>query len=126
MIDAAVRGTIPSNSPIEGEVRVGTTAKHTIAGALFVVAASALGGCGGVAYSVRINSVEAKVEKAKELGAEENSPYEYYSAKARVEKAEEEAARAEYGDALDLIDEAETFADRAITQSSAVRKGAGR
>jgi hypothetical protein len=105
---------------------VRTTAKHGIAGALFVFAAATSAGCGGVAYSVRINSVEAKVEKAKELGAEENAPYEYYSAKERVEKAREEAARADYGDALDLIDEAETFADHAIKQSSAVRKGAGR
>ena len=103
-----------------------TTAKHTIAGALFATVAAAMAGCGGVAYSVRINSVEAKVEKAKELGAEANSPYEFYSAKERVDKAREEAARADYGDALDLIDEAETFADQAINQSSAVRKGAGR
>ncbi len=102
-----------------------TTAKHTIAGALFA-AVAAMAGCGGVAYSVRINSVEAKVEKAKELGAEANAPYEYYSAKERVDKAREEAARADYGDALDLIDEAETFANQAINQASAVRKGAGR
>lgn len=104
-----------------------TTAKQTIAGVVFASAVAAvMAGCGGVAYSVRINSVEAKVEKAKELGAEANSPYEYYSAKERVDKAREEAARAEYGDALDLIDEAETFVDKAINQSSAVRKGAGR
>ncbi len=102
------------------------TAKHTIAGAIFAVALASVGGCGGVVYSARINSVEAKVEKAKELGAESSAPYEYYSAKVRVERAQQEASRAEYGDALDLIDEAENFADRAINQSSAVRKGAGR
>ncbi len=83
-------------------------------------------GCGGVIYSARANSVAAKVENAKEMGAETLSPYEYYSAKERAEKAAEEASRADYGDALDLLDEAEAFADKAITQAGAVKKGAGR
>jgi hypothetical protein len=83
-------------------------------------------GCGGVWYTARINSVEGKVEQAKEVGAEQSSPYEYYSAKERVLKAREEAARADYSDAIDLLDEAEEFADKAIQQAAAVRKGAGR
>ena len=91
-----------------------------------IVGSMALSGCGGVMYSARITSVESKIENAKEMGAETLSPYEYYSAQQRVLKAREEAGRADYGDALDLIDEAETFADKAITQSGAVRKGAGR
>jgi hypothetical protein len=83
-------------------------------------------GCGGVLYTARVNSVEAKIEAAKEVGAEASAPYEYYSAKARYEKAREEAGRADYGDALDLLDEAEKFAAQAVDHASAVRKGAGR
>jgi hypothetical protein len=83
-------------------------------------------GCGGVWYTARINTVESKVEQAKEVGAEASAPYEYHSAKERVEKAKEEAARADYSDAIQLLDEAEGFADRAIKQANAVRKGAGR
>jgi hypothetical protein len=92
-----------------------------------VVVAVGLGsvGCGGVAYTAKINSVEGKVEHAKEVQAETYAPYYYYSAKERVLKAREEAARADYGDALDLLDEADADADQAITQAEAVRKGAG-
>jgi len=43
-----------------------------------------------------------------------------------VEKASQEAARADYDDALDLLDEAEADADQAVQQAEAVRKGAGR
>ena len=82
-------------------------------------------GCGGVMYTARINSVEGKVEAAKEVQAEQFAPYYYYSAKERVQKAKEEAARADYGDALDLLDEAENDALKAIEQAEAVRKGAG-
>ena len=90
----------------------------------FAVAVSSVG-CGGVAYTARINSVEGKVEHAKEVQAEAYAPYYYYSAKERVLKAREEASRADYSDALDLLDEAEEDADKAITQAEAVRKGAG-
>lgn len=83
-------------------------------------------GCGGVWYTARINAVEGKVEQAKEVGAEQYAPYEYYSAKERVLKAREEASRADYGDAIDLLEEAESFAEKAIAQARAVRKGAGR
>ncbi len=76
-------------------------------------------------YTARINSVEGKVEHAKEVQAEQYAPYFYYSAKERVLKAREEAARADYGDALDLLDEAENDALKAIEQAEAVRKGAG-
>jgi hypothetical protein len=93
-----------------------------------IAATTSLGsvGCGGVLYSARAASVDSKVENAKEMGAESLAPYYYYSAKERVAKAREEASRAEYGDALDLLDEAEANAEKAIEQAGAVRKGAGR
>ena len=89
-------------------------------------ATSVVGGCGGVLYSAKINGVEAKVERAKEMGAESTAPYEYYSARERVQKAKEEASRADYQDAVDLLDEAEKFVDQALTQAGAVARGAAR
>ncbi len=83
-------------------------------------------GCGGVLYSARVGAVESRIEAAKEVGAESTAPYEYYSAKERWTKATEEAGRADYGDALDLLDEAEKFANDAVNHAGAVRKGAGR
>jgi hypothetical protein len=97
--------------------------------ALTVVAVAVVtgaAGCGGIAYTARANSVAGKVEAAKEVQAEQYAPYYYYSAKERVEKAAIEAARADYDDALDLLDEAEADADQAVQQAEAVRKGAGR
>lgn len=90
------------------------------------IVASSLGGCGGIGYSAKINSVEGKIEKAKEVGAESLAPYYYYSARERALKAREEASHAFYQDALDLLDEADSDADKAIDQAGAVRKGAGR
>lgn len=83
-------------------------------------------GCGGIAYTARANSVAGRVEAAREVQAEQYAPYYYYSATERVKKAQEEAARADYDDALDLLDEAEADADQAVQQAEAVRKGAGR
>ena len=83
-------------------------------------------GCGGIWYTSRVLTVESKVEQAKEIGAEMYSPYEYYLAKEHLIKAQEEAAHADYSDAIDLLDEAEVFAKKAIEQTGAVRKGAGR
>lgn len=82
--------------------------------------------CGGPRYSFRITSVESKVEAAHELGAETYAPYQYYSARERVVKAREQAAHAHYGDALELLDKAEDFAQQAIAQTESVKKGAGR
>ena len=95
-------------------------------GVLAVSVALSSIGCGGVWYSARANTVAGKVEQAKEVGAETSSPYEYYSAKERMTKAMEEASRADYSDAIELLDEAEEYADKAIQQATAVRKGAGR
>jgi hypothetical protein len=109
----------------EGRVRSRILKASVFVVSLSMCASSALG-CGGVIYSARANSVAAKVESAKEMGAETLAPYQYYSAREHAEKAAEEASRADYGDALDLLDEAEAFADKAIEQAGAVKKGAGR
>ncbi len=83
-------------------------------------------GCGNTLYAVDANSAEEKLEEARQLGAEELAPYEYYYAKAHLEKAASEAAEAEYGYASDLAEISEEYAIKAAKLSREARRGAGR
>ncbi|MCL2824878.1 MAG: DUF4398 domain-containing protein [Polyangiaceae bacterium] len=89
-------------------------------------AAFALGGCGGVIYSAKSVGASSRLEEAKQLGAEELAPYEYYYAREHMTKAQEEASRGDYGDALNLLSVADEYAEKAITLARQARRGAGR
>ena len=93
------------------------------AGALLALASS---GCVGTVYAFKAASASSKLEQAKTLGAEELAEYEYYYAKEHLEKASEEAAQAEYGDAIEFADLAAEYADKAIELSRGAHRGAGR
>ena len=82
--------------------------------------------CGGTLYAVQAGAASGKVEEAKAVGAEQLAPYEYYLAVEHLKKASEEASQADYGDAVDLADSAEEFADKAIKLAREAHKGAGR
>jgi len=95
----------------------------------FVVLAGLLslaGGCGGTLYAVSVTNASSKIETARALGAERFAPYEYYYAKEHLQKAMEEAAFADYGDAIHLADDAANMADKAIKLSKAAHEGSGR
>lgn len=94
--------------------------------ALCVGMALMCAGCGNAIYGVKASSASNKVEEAHELGAEKLAPYEYYYAREHLEKAEEEAAEASYGDARDLAETSEEYADKAIELSREAHRGAGR
>jgi hypothetical protein len=83
-------------------------------------------GCGNAIYAVHANAAEERVQEARQLGAEELAPYEYYYAKAHLEKAASEAAQAEYGNAADLAEISEEYANKAVKLSREARRGAGR
>lgn len=83
-------------------------------------------GCGNTIYAFKANSAANKVEEAHELGAEKLAPYEYYYAKLHLEKAQEEAASADYSDAINLCEASEDYADKAIRLTRAAQRGAGR
>jgi hypothetical protein len=83
-------------------------------------------GCGNTLYAIQVNSASSKLEEAEQLGAEKFAPYEFYYAKAHLEKAQHEAAEADYGDATDLASTAEDFADKAIRLSREAHRGGGR
>lgn len=90
--------------------------------------ASLLGatGCGGVIYVVTAAGASSSLEEAQALGAERYAPYEYWYAHEHLWKAKEEAATADYGDAIDFASTAEDYADKAIKLSKAAHGGAGR
>lgn len=82
--------------------------------------------CGNTIYAIQVNAASSKVEEAHELGAEQYAPYEYYYAKEHLEKAESEAAEADYSDAVDLAEASEEYADKAIRLAREAHRGAGR
>ena len=90
------------------------------------VALVAVTGCGNTIYAFKANSAANKVEEAHELGAEKLAPYEYFYAKLHLEKAQEEAAEADYSDAINLAESSEDYADKAIRLTRAAQRGAGR
>ena len=83
-------------------------------------------GCGNALYAVQANSASGKLEEAHELGAEQYAPYEYYYAKEHLQKAQSEAAEADYSDAVDLAATSEEYADKAIRLAREAHRGAGR
>jgi Domain of unknown function (DUF4398) len=83
-------------------------------------------GCGNALYAVQANSAASKLQEAQELGAEQYAPYEYFYAKEHLEKAQTEAAEADYSDAIDLASASEQYADKAVRLTRDAHRGAGR
>jgi hypothetical protein len=83
-------------------------------------------GCGGFFYAIYAGGATSKLETAQQLGAEKYAPYEFYYAQEHLWKAMEEASSANYGDAIDLVEDADKFAEKAITLTKQAHEGAGR
>ncbi|HYQ31362.1 MAG TPA: DUF4398 domain-containing protein [Polyangiaceae bacterium] len=83
-------------------------------------------GCGNTLYAVQANSASGKLEEARELGAELYAPYEYFYAKEHLQKAQTEAAEADYSDAVDLAEVSAAYADKAIRLTREARRGAAK
>jgi hypothetical protein len=95
------------------------------------VAFAALGaalclGCGHTIYAINANTASAKLEEAHELGAELYAPYEYWFALEHLDKAQTEASEGDYGDAIELANIGEEYADKAIQLARDAHRGAGR
>lgn len=85
-----------------------------------------LAGCGHGLFAMQARSAQSKLAEARELSAPDLAPYEYYYAAAHLEKAKQEAADADYGDAIDLAETSEAYAEKAIERSREARQGGGR
>jgi hypothetical protein len=78
-------------------------------------------GCGSVYYTVNVNAAQARLEQAREMGAESVAPYEYYYAREHLREAQLQAAEASYGDAANLAETAEAYAQKAIDVANTKR-----
>jgi hypothetical protein len=85
-----------------------TSLVHTV-----VVLALVAAGCGPVGYTAVLLDATQAVEEARQEGAGETAPYEYYFATAHLEKAREEAGRAEYQHAMEQAGTAQEYGVRA-------------
>jgi hypothetical protein len=74
---------------------------------------AALTGCGPTFYLVNVTPASRVVEEAREAGAAEHAPYEYFYAEAHLVKAREEAAEANYQDAIRFAGVAEEYGVKA-------------
>jgi hypothetical protein len=97
-----------------------------IAMCLVLAGASTTTACGGVYYAATVNAASARVEEAREVGAEQLAPYEFYYAQAHLEQAQVEASEGSYGDAVTFAEAADEFANKAIDLSHEAHKAAGR
>lgn len=93
---------------------------------LACLASFGLFGCGNTFYALQATSASNKLQEAHELNAEKHAPYEYYLASEHLKKAKSEAAEADYGDATNLAEAAEEYADKAIQVTREALRGAGR
>lgn len=93
---------------------------------LVIAAVVGTTGCGNTLYAVQANSASSKLEEARELGAEQYAPYEYFYAREHLQKARSEASEADYSDAIDLAETSEEYADKAIRLAREAHRGAGR
>jgi hypothetical protein len=95
--------------------------------AFVLCAAPALGGCGSVYYAVSVNAAQARLEQARQMGAEHHAAFEYYYAREHLRQAQWEATEASYGDAAAYAEIAEQYAQKAIDLvTAAKREGEGK
>jgi sarcosine oxidase delta subunit len=71
-------------------------------------------GCGGLYYAIEGSAASSRVAEAREVGAEQLAPYEYYYAKAHLEQAASEASQGHYSDAAAYAETAADTASKAI------------
>jgi hypothetical protein len=76
-----------------------------------------LSGCGNILYTYSANGASSKLEEARQAGAEKTALYEYTLAQEHLKKAMSEASEADYGDAYELAQLADGFADQAIDKA---------
>jgi Tfp pilus assembly protein PilF len=76
-------------------------------------AVSSVAACGPSLYTFNVLPASAAVEQAREANAEEHAPYEIHLAMSYLEKAREEAAEANYQDAIRFAERANEYATKA-------------
>jgi len=78
-----------------------------------VVAVISFAACGPTLYSFNIIPASQAVGEAEQANAAEHAPYEYFYARSYLDKAREEAAEANYQDAIRFAEQANEFGTKA-------------
>ena len=78
-----------------------------------VAIAATFAACGPSLYTFNIVPASQAVEQAAQANAAEHAPYEYFYARSYLDKAREEAAEANYQDALRFAETANEFGTKA-------------
>jgi hypothetical protein len=88
---------------------------------LMGIAGPVLAGCGSY-YATSVNAAASRFEQARQLGAETQAPFEYYSARQHLQQARREGADGSDREATAEAETAETYAQRAIDTMQAAKK----
>lgn len=86
------------------------------AAALIALAASAVA-CGPIQSTSRLGEATVALERARVVEADKKAPYEYYSARFYLYKAEEEWSYSDFNAALDYATDAKRAAEAAILKA---------
>ena len=78
-------------------------------------------GCAPVQSTAQLIDADARLDDAREAGAERLAPYEFTSATLYLHQARYEAGYSNYEVALELAQKASDFAATALTRASAAR-----
>ncbi len=76
-------------------------------------AVTSFAACGPSLYTFNIIPASQAVEQARAANAAEHAPYEYFYAQSYLDKAREEAAEANYQDAVRFAERANEFGTKA-------------
>ncbi len=90
------------------------------------IAVSSLVACGPSLYTFNIIPASQAVEQARQANAAEHAPYEYFYAQSYLDKAREEAAEANYQDAIRFAERASEFGTKARDMSRRRMREMGR
>lgn len=84
-----------------------------------VLAGSVLTGCGPSLYAFQSIPASSAVASAEQAGAAQGAPYAYWTARAYLDKAAEEANEGNYSDATRFAERAREMGQRAQQQTAA-------
>lgn len=78
-----------------------------------VAAVAMLAACGPSLYTFNVIPASSAVEQARQANAAEHAPYEFFYAQSYLDKAREEAAEANYQDAIRFAERANELGTKA-------------
>ncbi|HJL20134.1 MAG TPA: DUF4398 domain-containing protein [Sandaracinaceae bacterium LLY-WYZ-13_1] len=91
-----------------------------------IVAGLLTAACGPSLYTFNSIPASQAVEQARQANAAEHAPYEYFYARSYLDKAREEAAEANYQDAIRFAEQANEFGTKARDMSRRRMREMGR